>query len=115
MESGKPYLLLRETMRLALKWVAPEGLNQKVFSEASDVWAYGVVLWEIASYVILTQALASLSGLHSPNDTHDPDCALRYGSVPYGRIKTSDIQAQLKEGLRLQRPGTYVYADCRDN
>lgn len=78
MEPDKPYLMLRESMRLALKWIAPEAMAKKIFSQASDVWSFGVVLWEIASY----------------------------GSTPYGRVLTAEIQEKVCGGLRLQRPST---------
>lgn len=32
------------------KWTAPEVLEQMNYSYKSDVWSYGIVIWEIASY-----------------------------------------------------------------
>ena len=35
-----------------IRWMAPEVLNDKSASTLTDVWSYGVVLWEIFSLAI---------------------------------------------------------------
>ncbi|XP_049691896.1 insulin-like receptor isoform X1 [Helicoverpa armigera] len=34
---------------LPVRWMSPESLKDGVFSSSSDVWSYGVVLWEMAT------------------------------------------------------------------
>ncbi len=47
MEAGKDHLVLRETLRLPIKWLALECVTEKIFGEPSDVWAFGVTAWEV--------------------------------------------------------------------
>lgn len=34
---------------LPIRWMAPEALQYHIFSPETDVWAFGIVLWEIAT------------------------------------------------------------------
>jgi len=44
-ENGKIYAT-QDTM-FSFRWTPPEGFKQMKFTRATDVWAFGVVLWEI--------------------------------------------------------------------
>lgn len=68
--------------RLLVKWTAPEGLaEQGQFSEKSDVWSFGVVLWEL---VTLAKA-------------------------PYQAIDNSKMEQYLLAGHRLPQPSNCPY------
>lgn len=62
--------------KFPIKWTAPEGLAYNKFSTKSDVWAFGVLLWEIATY----------------------------GMSPYPGIDLTDVFHKLEKGYRMERP-----------
>ncbi|XP_073957796.1 SH2 ankyrin repeat kinase isoform X2 [Choristoneura fumiferana] len=59
-----------------IKWYAPESYNYGTFSHASDVWSYGVTLWEMFSY----------------------------GQQPYGDMRGTEAIQIVESGQRLERP-----------
>lgn len=47
---GQDFWRLDKAGRLPVKYMAPETLTVKRFTEKSEVWAFGVCVWEIMSY-----------------------------------------------------------------
>ncbi|XP_069039688.1 tyrosine-protein kinase ABL1 isoform X2 [Lepisosteus oculatus] len=62
--------------KFPIKWTAPESLAYNKFSIKSDVWAFGVLLWEIATY----------------------------GMSPYPGIDLSQVYELLEKDYRMDRP-----------
>ncbi|XP_012509031.1 PREDICTED: tyrosine-protein kinase SYK [Propithecus coquereli] len=59
-----------------VKWYAPECINYFKFSSKSDVWSFGVLMWE----------------------------AFSYGQKPYRGMKGSEVTAMLEKGERMGCP-----------
>nr|XP_022342289.1 tyrosine-protein kinase PR2-like isoform X6 [Crassostrea virginica] len=59
---GKDYYQSKYSinLKLPIAWCAPECINYLKFTSASDVWAYGVTLWEMFTYGF--QPWAGLNG-----------------------------------------------------
>lgn len=66
--------------RFPIKWMAPESLNRLVFSTMSDVWSFGVFLWEVQTlggrpYESMTELNQLVSFLKSGRRLEQPmDC-----------------------------------------
>ncbi len=62
-KSAKPRTYHRmDEGRLPIRWMALESLEEGLYSSASDVWGFGVTLWEIATLgkcFIIQQLLAT--------------------------------------------------------
>ncbi|XP_041661590.1 protein tyrosine kinase 2 beta, b isoform X1 [Cheilinus undulatus] len=62
--------------RLPIKWMAPESINFRRFTSASDVWMFAVCVWEIMSS----------------------------GQQPFFWLENRDVINQLEQGIRLPKP-----------
>ncbi|GIX74986.1 hypothetical protein CEXT_670821 [Caerostris extrusa] len=62
--------------KLPIKWMAPESINFRRFTTASDVWMFGVCIWEI----------------------------LMFGVKPFQGVKNNDVIGRIENGERLPLP-----------
>ncbi|CAH2074935.1 unnamed protein product, partial [Iphiclides podalirius] len=61
---------------LPVRWMAPEALLYNLYNHQTDVWAFGILLWEIVTL----------------------------GSTPYAAMSGREVLAAVTEGYRLERP-----------
>ncbi|XP_070550421.1 tyrosine kinase receptor Cad96Ca-like [Ptychodera flava] len=62
--------------RLPLRWMALESLISSIYTTKSDVWSYGIVLWEIVTL----------------------------GSTPYAALSSNQVINMLRGGKRMPKP-----------
>ncbi|XP_056157026.1 protein-tyrosine kinase 2-beta [Lampris incognitus] len=62
--------------RLPIKWMAPESINYRRFTTASDVWMFGVFVWEVLSFA----------------------------KQPFFWLENGQVINQLEMGVRLPKP-----------
>ncbi|XP_078041812.1 uncharacterized protein LOC144472516 [Augochlora pura] len=67
-----------KTLHLPIRWMSPEALRDRLFSSKSDVWSFGVVLWEIYTYGAF------------PYSNIQDDRLLRYIVQENGRLEQPD-------------------------
>uniref|UniRef100_A0A3P8TUA3 receptor protein-tyrosine kinase n=1 Tax=Amphiprion percula TaxID=161767 RepID=A0A3P8TUA3_AMPPE len=66
----------RVRRKIPIRWTAPEAITYRKFTTASDVWSYGIVMWEVVSY----------------------------GERPYWDMNNQDVIKAIEEGYRLPAP-----------
>ncbi|XP_066493769.1 ephrin type-A receptor 2 isoform X4 [Tiliqua scincoides] len=62
--------------KIPIRWTAPEAISHRKFTSASDVWSYGIVMWEVMSY----------------------------GERPYWELSNHEVMKAINEGFRLPAP-----------
>ncbi|KAM6138202.1 proto-oncogene tyrosine-protein kinase ROS [Phoenicopterus ruber ruber] len=95
---------------LPVRWMAPESLIDGVFTNRSDVWAFGVLVWETLtlgqqpypgfSNTEVLHHVQSGGRLESPNNCPDDLCDLMtrcWAQEPHNRPTFSYIQEKLQE------------------
>nr|CAB3267143.1 activated CDC42 kinase 1 [Phallusia mammillata] len=50
LDTKDDHYVMREKRKVPFAWCAPESLRKRQFSHASDVWMYGVTLWEMFTF-----------------------------------------------------------------
>ncbi|MEQ2269180.1 hypothetical protein XENORESO_000858, partial [Xenotaenia resolanae] len=70
------YYKARTAGKWPLKWYAPECINYHKFSSKSDVWSFGVTMWE----------------------------AFSYGGKPYKKMKGQEVSTFINNGGRMECP-----------
>uniref|UniRef100_A0AAY4DCE2 Tyrosine-protein kinase n=1 Tax=Denticeps clupeoides TaxID=299321 RepID=A0AAY4DCE2_9TELE len=70
------YYKARTAGKWPLKWYAPECINFHKFSSKSDVWSFGITMWE----------------------------AFSYGGKPYKKMKGPEVSSFIESGARMDCP-----------
>ncbi|XP_076804091.1 activated CDC42 kinase 1-like isoform X2 [Clavelina lepadiformis] len=50
LDTHDDHYVMREQRKVPFAWCAPESLKMRQFSHASDVWMFGITLWEMFTY-----------------------------------------------------------------
>ncbi|XP_075620808.1 tyrosine-protein kinase Fes/Fps isoform X2 [Balearica regulorum gibbericeps] len=75
-EEGGIYASTGGMKQIPVKWTAPEALNYGRYSSESDVWSFGILLWE----------------------------AFSLGAVPYANLSNQQTREAVEQGVRLDPP-----------
>ncbi|XP_021096583.1 ephrin type-A receptor 1 isoform X3 [Heterocephalus glaber] len=62
--------------KIPIRWTAPEAIAQRIFTTASDMWSFGIVMWEVLSF----------------------------GDKPYGDMSNQEVMKSIEDGYRLPPP-----------
>ena len=43
-------VVIHQGSKIPVRWTAPEAFQHRKFSSVSDVWSFGILMWEVMSY-----------------------------------------------------------------
>ncbi|KAK2171480.1 hypothetical protein NP493_1060g01042 [Ridgeia piscesae] len=70
------YTVSRGMKQIPIKWTAPEALNYGTYTSASDVWSFGILMWEVFSF----------------------------GATPYPGYTNAKAKEEVDQGYRMPAP-----------
>jgi serine/threonine protein kinase len=70
------YYRMTSQAQVPLKWMSPEAIREARYTHKSDVWAFGVLAFEVTSFA----------------------------TIPYGNLSAHELYDELKAGYRLPAP-----------
>ncbi|XP_054257445.1 mucin-2-like [Macrosteles quadrilineatus] len=75
-DTGQIYEQRQSKGALPIRWMAPESLHFSLFTHKTDVWSFGILMWEIVTL----------------------------GSTPYATMGAREVMRRVRDGYRLDRP-----------
>lgn len=81
-ESDDVYLA-NEATKFPIKWTAPEAAFERKFSIKSDVWSFGILLYELVTF----------------------------GRIPYPGMDNRTVLSEIEKGYRMPKPSS-TFLDC---
>uniref|UniRef100_A0A914CND7 non-specific protein-tyrosine kinase n=1 Tax=Acrobeloides nanus TaxID=290746 RepID=A0A914CND7_9BILA len=76
LEDNSNYYTMSTPKRVPFAWCAPESLRHRQFSHKSDVWSFGVTLWELFTY----------------------------GEEPWLGYRIAEVLRMVEQGKRMEKP-----------
>jgi len=112
---------------LPVKWMAPESLFDKIYTSSSDVWSFGILLWEVFTlggspypglpaeelFQFLEDGKRMESPEICPKDIYEIMLSC-WERIPYNRPLFANITELLSNSMKRYVPNQQEYLDVTD-